>query len=121
LKVTKSSTFDNTGDRSTLLTHCKSDIHSSKTANIILPGLMTKIECIWIWLQFCTRKGVHLCVAFLAQMNFVHVVLAPFCIFAAWHHNSISSRNKSDHSGSQNHPWWCPAEFYSASHAWGSL
>jgi len=63
-------------------TQCKGDIHSSKTAHIILPGLMTEYRwtplcvqakqysnyvtrfvstsihgCIWTWIRFCTRNG----------------------------------------------------------------
>jgi len=68
-------------------TQCKGDIHSSKTATIILPGLIDMIQvnaltctsfkrsqtrwhcqvvstsicgCIWTGIQFCTRKGIHL-------------------------------------------------------------
>jgi len=66
-------------------THCKGDIHSSKTANIILPELMTEYRWMslrvqnriqvqmhpWILVETthitefeyyfaCTRKGIHL-------------------------------------------------------------
>jgi len=34
-------------------THCKGDSHSSKTANIILPGLMTKQR--WTTLRLQTK------------------------------------------------------------------
>jgi len=59
-------------------THCKGDSHSSKTANIILPGLMIKQR--WTSLRLQAKYSMLFNLGCFNQHNAVQWIWIPFCL-----------------------------------------